>query len=138
MDLKTLITDEKLSFEGDFKGNKFVIEYANRSEMQAMNRRATVKAWKNHQQMEDIDEDKMALELAGKILSWDVKNKDLIKFFPIAKKASFDPEEAVECSVENKCIFLKSAYGFDSWMISTMTEIQNFQDENAEAEKKIM
>lgn len=136
MDIKKLIGDQKLIVEGDFKGNKIRIQYVDPHEWREMRRKSTIKKWINHQPVEDVDDDLWSAEMSKIIHGWDIKNKDLAKFFPIKPDAEYNPEELVECTEENKITFFEHAYGFGLWLTNFVSEIQNFREAQNKADTK--
>lgn len=133
MNISELVSDEKLLIWGEFSGVQVQVEYVPRERLQAMLRACEVVRWQRHQPVTEMDEERTAAAYAGLVHDWKITVGDLKRFFNVA---SGDDEKTVDCTRENKVFMLKKAYGFDMWLHSFVTEIQNFREQQAEEDLK--
>ncbi|MDZ7831628.1 MAG: hypothetical protein U5L07_07735 [Desulfobacterales bacterium] len=137
MDLKQLIDEKKtrLSAWMEFQDVNFLIEYAEKGEMQKMLERSKKKRWEKHQPVEDFDDDKFAAQLSQKIRDWDLtigKLADLINI----DIGDMDPETAVECTDENRAVLVKETYGLANWLREQLSDVTAYREQTQAVQEK--
>lgn len=131
MDLRGLIqeTKQELTAWVDFKGFEVEVIYIDKAEFNAMFEKSKRRGFRKHQPVDEVDEAKLRKNIAGLIKGWRGltlgKLKEVMNINPPKK----DLDKEVECSDANKLALLEHLYGFENFITDTVTEIQEFRQE---------
>lgn len=117
------------------------VRYLPRGELTRMLERATETTWDRQagQNLDKINPEKLLREYAGVILDWregeaaGILRETYARLIPI--EASEYPE-VIPCTDEYKIELLREAYGFDTVVRQVVTDLERFQDEQLETERK--
>lgn len=138
MELEQLVNDETtltgwVTFK---KGFDVELDYVDRPALIEIQRKCTKTQWRRRQPVEILDEERFIKELSDRIKNWRGLNQEMLKtLFPLRPDADLNGNE-VPCTDGNKAFMLKQCYGFDEFIVDSITEIETIQGERAEAEKK--
>jgi hypothetical protein len=135
-DLKELLKEKRrdmptawFTFKDTFEVE---VEFTERRELRKIIKKASKKSWVNHQPTEDLDENKMAEEMADRIRSWrGLTPEVLAQILPIDTS---DLKEEIPCTQANKELLLKEAYDFDMFIQRICTDLANFGEEKRKEE----
>lgn len=137
MDLKTVV-DEKAKVTGWFEfieGFEVELSYMSRPALQEINRKCTRTTYKKHQPMEEADSNLLNKEIAKYILNWRGLDKAVLeRMFTLKEGAVMNGD--VPCTSESKTFLLEKAYGFDDFIIRSLTELEGYRREKLDEEIK--
>lgn len=136
MKISDFVSDEKIYQWGEFEGVGFEVQYIARPEHEAALKKCEKTVYRKHQPVVEVDIEKQMAYYAGLIRNWTLTYGDLRKFFNINSSVKPDSED-FPASEDNKIFMIDNAYGFAKWLLEYVIDIQNFQDEKIEDEKKI-
>jgi len=115
-----------VNFEGKFDVH---INYLSKSDLQAKLDRCKKTKYVRHQPQDDIDVDKLHMELAQCILDWKgLTLSTASKLIPIDIPAGQENVD-VPCTDKNKLLLLKEAYGFDVFIQQASTDLSSLKQE---------
>ena len=119
-----------VSFEGKFDVD---LAYVPKDEMARAYDRCKTTVYGRSQPKEEIDPDKLRVELAKSVVGWKGLTFGVAAtIIPIVVPEEKKDEE-VPCTEENKMVLLKQAYGFDLFVQNMSTELSALRQE---AERK--
>lgn len=114
------------------------LKYLPRSELSKIFEESKKIVWdkRDHTKKEEIDVDAFYKKMIDRVLvGWrGLKASTLAKLIPIKIT---DPDIEIEFTPENALILLQNAYDFDMFIQRIVTDIEKFNAEQFEAEKKI-
>ncbi|MBI3582373.1 MAG: hypothetical protein HY096_00300 [Nitrospinae bacterium] len=115
-----------VNFEGKFD---VLINYLSKSELQTRFDRCKKTKYVKHQPQEDIDTDKLHLELAQCILDWKgLTLSTASKLIPIEIPAGQENAD-VPCTDKNKLTLMQEVYGFDIFIQQASTDLSSLKQE---------
>lgn len=139
MDLNQIVETEpeKLRKWATFKeGFDVEIEYVSRESLEALRRKCMKVKYRNHQRIEELDEQLFYAELAKKITAWRGLTVEVLRtMLPVKQDAALNGQQ-IECTESNKLVLLRKAYGFDDFIFNALTDLQGVSREQTEAELK--
>ena len=140
MDLKNIIDEKEQSYEiwVDFRGFEIKIGYLDKGELQAVLKRSKSREYdrRSHQPIEKYSDEKLARNLADKIIDWRILTLGkLAEMIPI-KISKEEADTLVPYSKANAETLVREAYGLDNFLMDTLTDLQAFREEKLETEIK--
>ena len=138
--IKSLIKAEKRKTTVKYMDNfEITINYLNRAELQKLVEKSTEILWdkQSHTRIDKMNRDTYYKKFANEVLiSWSgLTQSTLAKMLPIEIS---NPDEVIEYSEENAIMLLSNAYDFDLFVQGCCMDLERFQSEKEEAEKKIL
>lgn len=134
LSLKNLLVPSKtveVEYPG-FSGFKVKVSFLSREVLVNIRKKATKNTFKNRQMSEELNDDlflKLYVEAAVK--DWTgLKLSYLEQLCPVDLSGQ-DPEDFLEYSEENALFLMKNSSNFDAFISETVTELGNFQNNNA-------
>ena len=123
MDISELATtngsiEAWLAFRGTFR---VLLKYIPKQSLANIVTKCTTIKWERHQRIEDLDNDKLTVELAEYIKDWE---------------GATDKGEPYPCTEESKIFLLKNSYGFVEFVSDGITDLELLMSNRKEAEKK--
>lgn len=137
MDIKDLVqeNDAIRGWVTYMDGFDIEIEHVGKQRLQEITRRCTKTYWRNHNQVEELDAKRLTREVARFICDWRLPGEIFAKIFPV--KSGLDLAGVrIDCTEENKIYMLERAYGFDDFIMRTITDIEALRAEQIEKELK--
>lgn len=131
LSLKNLLVASK-STEVEFPGKpdfKIQVAFLSRETLQNLRKKATNRTFKNHQQVETVN-DELFLELYVKsvIKGWTgLKLAYLAELAPI-NLGDTDPEQELPYSEEDALMLMKSSVAFDNFISEQVSDLGNFKE----------
>lgn len=139
MDLKKFIKEKKevlttwTSFKGIFD---IELEYTDRPEMDRMIDRSKERRWVKHQEVEILSDDRFNKELAGRIRGWQGLTLGKLAGLINIDIAGEDPEKDVPYARENAIALVDEAYGLNTFIQETISDLQLFREKKLVGEIK--
>ncbi len=117
------------------------LRYLSRSDLSKIFDESKEFIWdkRDHTRREQINYDKFYTKLAGKtIVNWrGLTASTLKKLLPLDEEKISDPNIEIPYTPENAVELLRGAYDFDLFIQKVVVDIEKFNEEKLEAEKKI-
>ena len=129
--LKSLMTPSKtvtIAYPR-FKGMTVDLCYLAREELVKLRKRCLGTRWdkKNHQPIEELDDDKFIVEYCKAVIKgWKGLKYSYLEELLLVDITGLDPEDTLPFTPDNSELLMKNATDFDTWVTETVGDLENF------------
>jgi len=129
--LKSLMTSSKtVTIEYPrFEGMTVDLCYLAREELVKLRKRCLGTRWdkKNHQPIEELDDDKFIVEYCKAVIKgWKGLKYSYLEELLLVDITGLDPEDTLPFTPDNSELLMKNATDFDTWVTETVGDLENF------------
>lgn len=113
----------------EFDGFSVNISYLGREALQAINKRCEVTKWdkKTHQMVTNLDMEKFVKEYTKQVIvGWEGLKFSYLEKILLVDVTDFNPDDCLPYTEDNAVELMLEAKGFDEWVMSMVSDLQNF------------
>ena len=112
-----------------FQGMKVDLCYLAREELVKLRKRCLTTTWdkKNHQPVEDLDDDKFIVEYCKAVIKgWSGLKYSYLEELLLVDISGLNPKDCLPYTQDNAESLMKNANDFDTWVTETVGDLENF------------